>query len=432
MSFWDRLRRKNTLTLDQFMARIEAIYSTVSGITVTPETALQAPTVHAIDNAVTNAISSLSIGVFRKQTDEKGRTSKEYLPSHPVAKLLAKPNPWESSAGYWADAASWQLRYGNHYAQKARGITGPIRLLRPISPANVQIRQDPSTLNLTYEVTFADGRQATLSSAEMHHVRGRARNGYEGDSPIMLVREAIALEIAAEKFGASFFGNNALPFLVFSYVAGSAGHKTDEEKTAFLKSIRDTYANPSGRFRALMLPKGIELGDPISIDNDKAQFLATRQFQRSVIAGSLGIPPHLVGDLSKGTYNNVEQQGLDFTQKVIRPKCNLFEAAMERDLLTDADRAGGIIIRFNLDAELRGDFKSRQEGLKIQRDAGVITPNEWREYEGRNPLPEGQGGDDVWRQGPSGQTGASQQEPAPATAPANDEGQDDEAQSQAD
>jgi phage portal protein BeeE len=101
----------------------------------------------------------------------------------------------------------------------------------------------------------------------------------------------------------------------------------------------------------------------------------------------------------------------------------MFEAAMERDLLTEDDRRAGIVIRFNLEGALRGDFKTRQEGLNIQRQAGVINANEWREMEGMNPISEEDGGEEYWRQGPSGQSASTDQpegEPED-TEPANDE-----------
>jgi hypothetical protein len=157
--------------------------------------------------------------------------------------------------------------------------------------------------------------------------------------------------------------------------------------------------------------------DTIDIDNEKAQFLATRQYQRTVIAGAFGVPPHLVGDLSRGTFNNVEQQSLDFVINVVLPYARMLEAAMERSLLTPEDRRAGIIIRFNLDAALRGDFKSRQEGLNIQRQAGVINANDWREHEDMNPISEEDGGEEYWRKGPSGQ---SAEPPANGDPPADD------------
>ena len=415
-------RKSGGVDIATIVKRLEAIHELASGVVVTPETCMRSPTVQAVVQSVARRIATLPIHVMKKTTGSKGRATKELQPSHPVARLLNKPNEWQTRVSYWLDATSWLVRYGNYYSFKARGQTGPIRRLVPLHPAHVTPEQDADTLNVTYKVNDKKGTPREFTPQQIHHVRGPSRDGVTGNSPVIDVAEAIALEIAAEKFGGSFFGNGAMPALVFQYQQGSQGHKTDEERKKFIDEFQDIYSK-RGRFRALLMPKGVELADPIAVDNDKAQFLATRQYQRSVIAGAFGVPPHLVGDLSRGTFNNVEQQSLDFVMNVVLPYVRIFEAAMERDLLTDEDRASGVIIRFNLDGALRGDFKSRQEGLKIQREMGVINSNEWREEEGRNPISEDDGGETYWLQGPSGQ-GEEQPKPKQPTEP-EDEGDDD-------
>jgi len=194
------------------------------------------------------------------------------------------------------------------------------------------------------------------------------------------------------------------------------GFPTDAERWAFLDAFHARYSQ-QGRFKAIFPPKGVKLGTPIAIENDKAQFLQLRQLQRTIIAGAFGVPPHLVGDLSKGTFNNVEHQGIEFKTNVILPLTRIFEAAMERDLLTQEDRGAGIIIRFNPDGDLRGDFLSRQQGLNVQRNAGVISANDWREHEGMNPISEEDGGDEYWRQGQSGQSAETGDPPADTEEP---------------
>lgn len=397
-------KANESISLDTLIRRLEAVYETGSGVAVTPENCMEAPTVQAVVTAISRRIATLPVHVFR-QVSEGGRTRKERVPNHPVERLLRKPNDWQDRVTYWLDAASWLCRYGNYYAFKARGQTGPIRRLTPLPAGNVEPKQDDN-LNVVFHAHMQGGFIREFSAAQIHHVRGAARNGVKGDSPVMDVREAIALEVAAERFGAAFFGNGATPSLVFQYAEGSQGHKTDEERKAFIEEFQQVYAK-RGRFRAILPPKGIEVGTPVEVQNDKAQFLETRRHQRTVIAGAWGVPPHLVGDLSQGKFNNVEQQSIDFVQNVVLPYARMFEAAMERDLLTDADRNGGIIIRFNLDGALRADFKTRQEGLAIQRQNGVINANDWRETENMNPVSEEDGGEEYWRQGPSGQSAES-------------------------
>jgi len=411
------------ISLDTLIKRLEALHETASGVVVTPDTAMQSPTVHAIVTAVSRRIATLPVHVMRK-TESGGRARKEPLPSHPVERLLGKPNDWQGRVEWWQDATSVLVRWGRFYAFKSRGLTGPIRRLLPLSPSQVTIKQDNETLAVTFEVNQSTGAMRTYTPEQMLHARGPARDFLKGDSPVMDVREAIALEIAAERMGSSLFSNGAMPGMIFSYQAGNQGHRSDEERKQFVDDFHAAYGKRS-RFRAMLLPKGIEVGTPIEVQNEKAQFLETRQYQRTVIAGAFGVPPHLVGDLSKGTFNNVEHQNISFVTQVVLPYVRMFESAMERDLLTDDDRREGVIIRFNLEGALRGDFKTRQEGLKIQREMGVINANEWREEEGRNPISKEDGGEGYWATGPSGQ-GAPATEPAP-TPPANDDEDDEDA-----
>lgn len=392
----------STISINTLIQRLEDQYRTASGATVTPETCMQAPTVHALVTAIARRIALMPIKVYQKTTSN-GRDAKEVLPNHPVTKLLQMPNTWQDSVTFWLDATSQLIRYGNFIAYKSRGSTGPVRQLLPVIPYQIVAEQDENW-DVIYRVTLnRSGEQVVWTPEQVLHARGIARNGYWGDSPIIDIREAIALEIQAERMGGSVFGNSALPGLVFAFGDGHAGFKTEEERSKFVKEFDAAYGSRRNRFASMLLPKGIELRDPIQIDNEKAQFLATRQYQRSVIAGAFGVPPHLVGDLSKGTFNNVEMQSIEFIVNVVLPFVRIFETAMERSLLTDEDRRAGRIIRFNIEGTLRGDFKTRQEGLKIQREMGVISSNDWREVENMNPLPPEDGGETYWTKGPSGQ-----------------------------
>lgn len=363
---------------------------------VTPESCMASPTVHAIVTAISRRFSVTPVHVYERGVSN-GRETKKKLPDHPVAKLLAYPNKWQTRAAFWADAASAYVRYGRFYAYKVQGSTGPIRELLPILPSRVHLEQDASWA-VVARVNQQDGTVEEKPLTKFLHVRGAARNFLEGDSPVADVQIAIALEIAAEKFGATFFQNGALPLMVFKFMQGSKGFKTEEQEKQFVDDFQKALG-ADNRHKALLLPAGLETGDPVKIENDKAQFLETRKYQRTVIAGAFGVPPHLVGDLERATYNNVEQQDSDFTLNVVLPIAQAFEAAMERDLLTDQDWNRGVVIRFNLDSILRADFKSRQEGLQIQRQNGVISSNEWREIEQKNPIADDKGGEDYLRPG---------------------------------
>src|SRR5262245_7810194 len=238
------------MDISTILQRLDAIYELASGVVVTPERAMRSPTVQARVQAISRRIATLPVNVLRKTTSGDGRTKKELLPDHAVAKLLQKPSDNLTANAFWLDATSWLVRWGNFYAFKARGNTGPIRRLMPLPPSVVDMRQE-TDLSITYRATFANGTQQVYTPDQVMHARGPARDGIKGDSPVMDVAEAIALEIAAEKFGASYFGNGAMPGLVFNHAPGSQGFKTDEEAKRFTDGIQQVYAK-RGRFKALV------------------------------------------------------------------------------------------------------------------------------------------------------------------------------------
>lgn len=401
-------REQKDMDLPVLLQRFWAAHQNSWITGVTPDTCERSPTVKAIVTAVSNRLAVTPVHLYRRATS-KGRETKEKLPNHPVARLLEYPNEHQTRTNFWADATSCLLRYGNFYAYKGRGQTGPIRFLTPMKPGAVAVEQDMTTGAITYR--YGSGpQQQTYTLRQLLHVRTAARNFICGDSPVEDVAPTIALEIAAEEFGLSFFQNGALPLMVFKHMQGSKGFKTAEQEKQFTDDFQKAFGGEK-RHRALLLPAGVETGDPIRIENDKAQMIESRRYQRTVIAGAFNVPPQYVGDLERATFNNVEQQTIGFTSDVIYPIAQAFESALERDLLTEEDWRDGVVIRFNLDSILRADFKSRQEGLQIQRQNGVLSPNEWREIEGKNPIAPDKGGEDYLRPGNMLVAGAEPEEP---------------------
>ena len=390
---WQKVAKK--AQFDDVLRRIIAAQAGALGGGVTPDNCMRSPTVHAIVTAISRRLSVTAIHVMQKTQTDLGEVKKK-LPNHSVAKLLQTPNGWQSSHDFWQDATSVFVRHGRFYAYKSRGSTGPIRELIPLHPQTVHLEQDQDNFRVKFMVDVTGGQKREYEPRQIFHARGPARDFLTGNSPVEDVRVAIGLEILAEKFGSNFFQNGALPLLVFKYLEGSAGFSTEEQEKQFIADFQEAFGGDNAN-KALLVPKGVDVPTSINIEHDKAQFLETRKYQRTVIAGAFGVPPHLVGDLERATFNNVEQQDQDFTLNVVMPVAHAFEKAMERDLLTPEDRNEGVCIRFNLDSTLRADFKSRQEGLRVQRDAGVISPNEWREIEGKNPLSDDKGGDDYMR-----------------------------------
>lgn len=397
-------KKEDKAQFEDVLRRLVAAQEGITSVNITPENCMKSPTVHAIVTAISRRLSVSPIHVYRKQSTPQGMT-KEPLPNHPVANLLRKPNKWQSSLDFWQDAVSTFVRYGRFFAFKGRGKTGPIRELIPFTPRGITLHQDDN-FNVMLKVSQAVGGAREYELSQFFHARGPARDFLTGDSPVEDVADTIALEIMAEKFGITFFDNGAIPLLIFKFLEGSAGFKDADQAKEFIANFHEMFAG-NKKHKAMLLPAGVDVPAPISIEHDKAQFLETRAHQRTVISAAFNVPAHIVGDTSASTFNNIEQQSQDFILDVVLPIARTLEAAMERDLLTDADRSSGVVIRFNLDGILRADFKTRQEGQKIQREMGVINANEWRESEGMNPR---EGGDEYFDQGPSGQNMGNQDE----------------------
>lgn len=375
------VEQKNTSVLDRIVAA--ALGSITS---VTPGNCLKSPTMRSIVTGISGRIASMPVHVYQTNTNG-GRESKEQLPNHPVAKLLKYPNNYQSAYDYWQDAISAFLRHGCFIAVKGQGSTGPIRNLFPLVPSETEVKQKDNL-----DIYFKHKGVKEYDSKKVHYVRGPSSDFYSPESIVKNISVAIGVEIAAENHSASFFKNGAIPLIIFQQLAAFS---TPEDQQKFISDFQEKYTGDS-KFRAMMLPKNIDLKDPINIDHQKAQLNEIRKHQSVMIAAAFGIPPHVVGILDNAHYNNIEQQEQDLLNTVLLPIVQNFERAMERDLLTQSDRNSGVKIRFNMNAIQRADFKTQQEGLEKQLINGVITPNMWAERLGYNPISKDDGGDQYY------------------------------------
>ena len=271
-------QKENKAQLDDVLMRIVAAQEGTLGSNVTPENCMRSPTVHAIVTAISRRISVTPIHVFRRTMGEGGE-KKEKLPNHPVARLLQRPNAWQTRHDFWQDATSVFVRHGRFYAFKSRGSTGPVRELLPIHPDRVTVKQDSDTFRVRFEISEGSGQTKEYGVEKIFHARGPARDFLTGDSPVKDVAQAIALEIMAENFGVTFFKNGALPLLVFSFLDGSSGFKDKEQEKGFIADYQEAFGGAK-LLKAMLLPTGLAEPKAITIDPAKAQFLEARKFHR--------------------------------------------------------------------------------------------------------------------------------------------------------
>lgn len=376
---------------------------TAGGVRVDADTALRNATVWACIRYLSSTVAQLPWRVH--QTTAKGSAR---APSHPVDRLLQRPNPEMGSFTFRETLVGWATRYGNGVAEiqwDARGV--PVAMW-PIHPTRVQFKRDAETNELLFEVAGDDGTKRLLRGEDVYHVRGFGE-GAVGLDVISYAAESIGWAQATEVFGAAFFGNGMNPSMLIEV----PGKLSPDGKKALDAELAGKHAGPKKSSRIAILDAGMK-AQKVSVEPDNAQFIETRQHQVEEICRWFGVPPHKVMHLLRATFTNIEHQSIEVVVDSITPWVLRME--QEGDFKLFGRRAGGCYTKMDLKGLLRGDFKSRQEGLQIQRRNGVINANDWCRLE---DMPEiGPAGDKYIVEGNMTTLDAIGEEPpAPAAAP---------------
>ena len=359
---------------------------TQAGKRVNDRTAMQIIAVYACVRVLSEAIAQLPLHVYQ-YTD----SGKERVPTHPLYFLLHdQPNPEMTSFVFRETLMAHLLIYGNAYAQIIRNGRGDVLGLYPLMPDKMKVDRDEKN-RLIYIYSRYDEANPNLKEQgdivlyadEVLHIPGLGFDGLVGYSPIALAKNAIGISIACEDYGASFFGNNANP----SGVLEHPGVIKNPDK------LRDAWHRAYGgrnAHKVAVLEEGVKF-TPISIPNNEAQFLETRKFQIEEIARMYRVPLHMIGDLDHATFSNVEHLSLDFVKYSLDPWIVRWEQGLQKALLSDSEK-GRYFIKFNVDGLLRGDYASRMQGYSIGIQNGFLCPNDVRELEDMNLIPEEKGG----------------------------------------
>ena len=281
------------------------------------------------------------------------------------------------------------LLWGNAYCQIIRTGRNKIDSIYPLIPDQMEVDRD-SRGSLTYTYTTSEGKTYTLKPEDVLHIPGLGFDGVVGYSPIALEKSAIGLSIAAEEYGSKFFSNGARP-------SGILVHpNTVKDPSALRASWNAAFTGSANAGKVAVLEENMHF-EPLTMPNNEAQFLETRKFQVNEICRIFRVPPHMIGDLDRATFSNIEHQSISFAVHTIRPWLVRIEQAMNRALFPDNEKAGSpggrrYYVQFNLDGLMRGDYKSRMEGYAIARQNGWMSANEIRELENLNPLSDEDGG----------------------------------------
>ena len=359
-----------------------------SGKAVTERSAMQMTAVYSCVRILAEAVAGLPLNLYR-YTEDGG---KEKAIDHPLYLLLHdEPNPEMSSFVFRETLMTHLLLWGNAYAQVIRNGKGEVIALYPLMPNKMMVdRDERGQLYYSYqrgndEAVRSKDQTVILRPSDVLHIPGLGFDGLVGYSPIAMAKNAIGMAIACEEYGAKFFANGAAPGGVLEHPG------TIKDPQRVRESWQSTFGGSGNANKIAVLEEGMKY-TPIGISPEQAQFLETRKFQINEIARIFRVPPHMVGDLEKSSFSNIEQQSLEFVKYTLDPWVTRWEQSIQRSLLTQEEKAT-YFVKFNLEGLLRGDYQSRMNGYATARQNGWMSANDIRELENLDRIPAEEGGD---------------------------------------
>ena len=369
MAFLTRLfapQRESRATMADILKAMSAGATTKTGISVTPNTALNYTAVLAGVRILAESVASLPAFVYQRNGAERSRAANHIL--YPL--LHDAPNHRQTAFEFFELGMSHLVLWGNYYAEIERNGRGQAIALWPLRPDRMTVALATDGRRLyTYDNT-------PVASERILHIAGLGGDGIVGYSLIRLAREAIGLGLATQQFGATVFGNGAVPGIVLRH----PGELSDKAYDRLQTSWNATHGGLENAHKAAILEEGVSI-EKIGIPPEDAQFLETRRFQVEEIARIFRIPPHLMAMTDKAaTYASVEQFAIQFVRDTIRPWLKRWEAALALQLLSPSERQQ-YYVEFLVDDLLRGDTQTRYQAYATARQWGWMSANDIRRLE---------------------------------------------------
>lgn len=343
----------------------------ITGEYVTPDSALRVMAVYACVRILSESVASLPLKLMKKEKSGK----RIVADGESLYELLhVAPNGQMTAYDYKEMKQAHMGLRGNAYSIIERDGKGVVQSLLPQTPDNVLVRRSADG-QIFYDFP---GVESGVPARRVFHTKGFSLDGLVGLNPIALARETIGLAITGEKAQAEAIGRGVVPPAALEV----AGNPDKKQRADIRESWREIHSG--NRNDIAVLGNGMKLHD-LRINMADLQFMESRKFQVTEIARMFRIPPHMLADLERSTNNNIEHQGLEFVKYTLMPWLVRWEQRANFSLLSDAERAEGFYFKFNFDALLRGDVKSRWEAHRVAREIGALNANEIRELEDRDP-----------------------------------------------
>jgi HK97 family phage portal protein len=356
-----------------------------SGISITSEKALNYTAFWSCVTLLAGTLASLSVFLYKRS----GQRGRERAVDHPLYFLLHKePNPEMDSFSYF-ETLMYHLvaNNGNCYSYIDWDADRlQIKNLWPMNPDKVTKTRDRESNEIVY-LYQTDNGQITLPAYRVWHIPGFGYDGMIGYTPLSYARNQIGLALGAEKMGSKLFANG----LTFGGFLEHPGHMSQPAQDRWLKSVKERHQGVDKAHEVIILEEGMKYNKN-HISPEDAQMLETRKFQRGEMASFFHIPPHMIGDLERATFSNIEEQSLEFVVYTMRPWLVRWERSINRQLLLPSEKQH-YYVEFLVDSLLRGNIESRYRAYAIGRNWGWLTPNRVCEFENMEPISAEDGGD---------------------------------------
>ena len=351
---------------------------TPSGIRVNADNSMACSAYTACIRVISDAVSSLPLHLYEKLANG----GKRKVSDNPLYRVLhTQPNPWQTAQEFRDWMTGLYLHYGASYAEIRTTAPGRMELW-PLHSSRMEVeRLEDGGLRYKYREPDSN-RYTTYRQDQIFCLRFTTEDGVHPIPTYKLFQNAIGLAQALEAHGSTYFGNGARPGIVLE-----SDNPIPVEAAERLREQWERMHRGADRaFRTAVLPNGVKAHE-LSGSNEAAQFLETRQYQVIEICRAFRVPPHMIQDLTRSTYSNIEVQGTEFVQHCLLPHLKRWEAAISRDLIEDDER---YFAEHSVSGLLRGDHASRSAYYVSALTHGWMTVNEVRELENLNPIgPEG-------------------------------------------
>ncbi len=365
------------LTLDEL---IKVLNPNPEEITVNTKTARSIPAFNLALRIVSQIVATLPLHVYSQNGDDRKKNK-----AHPLYELIhSRPNCYMTSFDFWELIIRSLVLDGNSYCYIERAITGEIIGLHPLTSSCVTKQRDLDNHSCVY--IYSDGKfNKTYSGNQIWHLKNGG-DGITGESIIDLNKESIRQILSIEKFTSSFFDHGISSNILLETPPGVQG--LDESQIniimKFLKKLRQKFKHLPN-----IIPNGMQVKELKKPSLSEAQLKDLKSSGIQEIARMFGLPPHILADLSKSSFNNIQEQNRNIlTFAVNLPFLHRIEKSINVFLLNES----GTYCEFTRDAFLEASPLDKAEQIERLTKSGVYTINEARKLYNLPPI---EGGDEL-------------------------------------